>query len=149
MYETKCPCRARGYMTDEKCDETDCNKCCPLAIIAAERKTKTRVIDANKLEQIFLDENKRLRDMLCEAVGEERDHIQAFAPTVEWARRTVHKAPTIDAVEVVRCKDCVHWYDGEEVCLKIYSDGEVSPYAWQFRKPEDFCSYGERRDSDG
>lgn len=48
--------------------------------------------------------------------------------------------------EIVRCKDCVHWYDREEVCLKIYSDGTVSPYAWQFRKPDDFCSYGERKD---
>lgn len=52
-------------------------------------------------------------------------------------------------VPVVRCKDCVHWYDREEVCLKIYSDGTVSPYAWQFRGADDFCSYGERRESDG
>lgn len=30
------------------------------------------------------------------------------------------------------------------VCLKIYSDGNEHPEAWQSRKPEDFCSYGER-----
>ena len=53
--------------------------------------------------------------------------------------------PTVDAVPVVRCKDCVHWYDREGVCLKIYSDGAVSPYAWQDRNEDDFCSYGERR----
>lgn len=46
---------------------------------------------------------------------------------------------------IVRCKDCVHWYGTEGVCLKIYSDGAVSPYAWQDRNAEDFCSYGERR----
>ena len=44
----------------------------------------------------------------------------------------------------VRCKDCIHWYEREGVCLKIYSDGAVSPYAWQDRNPDDFCSYGER-----
>lgn len=49
-----------------------------------------------------------------------------------------------DAVVVVRCKDCVHYDMG--VCLKIYSDGRVHPAAWQSRKPEDFCSYGERKD---
>lgn len=39
MYETKCPCRARNHMHwGNKCDETDCDKCCPLAIIAAEEK---------------------------------------------------------------------------------------------------------------
>lgn len=45
---------------------------------------------------------------------------------------------------VVRCKDCAHYDMG--VCLKIYSDGSVHPAAWQERKPEDFCSCGERKD---
>lgn len=45
---------------------------------------------------------------------------------------------------VVRCKDCKHYDLG--VCLKIYSDGNVHSSAWQERKPEDFCSYGERKD---
>ena len=39
-------------------------------------------------------------------------------------------APTIDAVEVVRCKDC-KTYETDYMCF--------------FRKPDDFCSYGERR----
>ena len=55
--------------------------------------------------------------------------------------------PTVDAVEVCRCKDCKHYELG--VCLKIYSDGAVSQYAWQERRPEDFCSYGERREDGG
>ena len=53
-----------------------------------------------------------------------------------------------DVVKVVRCRECVHWYECEEVCLKIYSDGAVSPYAWQTRRPDDFCSYGERKNYD-
>ena len=44
----------------------------------------------------------------------------------------------------MRCKDCKHYDMG--VCLKIYSDGNVHSVAWQKRKPEDFCSYGERKD---
>ncbi len=55
---------------------------------------------------------------------------------------------SLDVVEVVRCKDCVHWYEPDGVCLKIYSDGAVSPYAWQDRNQDDFCSYGERKDND-
>ena len=50
--------------------------------------------------------------------------------------------PAADVAPVVRCKDCKHYDTG--VCLKIYSDGNVHPEAWQRRKPEDFCSYGER-----
>ena len=51
-----------------------------------------------------------------------------------------------NTVEVVRCKDCKHY--GLGACLKIYSDGAASVYAWQYRKPDDFCSYGERRADD-
>lgn len=55
-----------------------------------------------------------------------------------------HSIPAADVAPVVRCKDCKHYDMG--VCLKIYSDGNVHSVAWQKRKPEDFCSYGERKD---
>jgi hypothetical protein len=54
------------------------------------------------------------------------------------------KAAAMD--EIVRCKDCKHYEVG--VCLKIYSDGDESRYAWQERKPDDFCSRGKRRSDD-
>lgn len=41
-------------------------------------------------------------------------------------------APTVDAVEVVRCKDCKSWKNGD--C-----------YRQELTRPDDFCSYGERR----
>ena len=54
--------------------------------------------------------------------------------------------PTVDAVSVVRCKDCKHAevYDGyyTQVCCEngvIGGHGEL----WN---PDDFCSYGERKD---
>ena len=53
-------------------------------------------------------------------------------------------APTIDAIPVVRCGDCIHYEMG--VCLKIYDDGAANKDAWQERNQNDFCSYGERRD---
>lgn len=52
--------------------------------------------------------------------------------------------PCADYMELVRCEDCIHYEFG--VCLKIYSDGAVSQYAWQERKPDDFCSYGKRKE---
>ena len=55
-------------------------------------------------------------------------------------------APTINAAEIVYCKDCKYGdYDskpnGAMVCLRT-KDG-----FW--RKETDFCSYGERRVNDG
>ena len=52
--------------------------------------------------------------------------------------------PRVDAVEVVRCLDCIHYFSG--ACLKIYSDGNVSQDAWQERNEDDFCSYGYRKE---
>lgn len=42
---------------------------------------------------------------------------------------------TVDAVPVVRCKEC-KWAGGDFVCYR----GVMVQH-----KPEDFCSYGERR----
>ena len=47
----------------------------------------------------------------------------------------VNAAPTVDAEVVVRCKDCKHEFGGR--CIIC---------GFQKRKPEDFCSYGERKD---
>lgn len=81
------------------------------------------LIDADKLER-------------QEYWGNERcfDYVDA---------EDIDNAPTVDAVEVVRCKDCKHYDLG--VCLKIYSNGNAHPEAWQPRRPEDFCSYGDRK----
>ena len=56
----------------------------------------------------------------------------------------VKSLPYIDAVPVVRCRECKHYEMG--VCLKIYDDGAASRYAWQERKPDDFCSHGEQKE---
>ena len=53
------------------------------------------------------------------------------------------KSP-MDVEVVVRCRECKHYEMG--VCLKIYDDGAASRYAWQERKPDDFCSYGEQKE---
>lgn len=100
---------------------------------------KRRFIDANALIEAI---SKKFQEHYGNTV------YQFIHDFFRFVLKQIRKAPTIDAVEVVRCKECIHWYDQEEVCLKIYDDGAASPYAWQFRKPEDFCSYGERKGSD-
>ncbi len=62
------------------------------------------------------------------------------------AEQLLDEIPAADVAPVVYCKDCKHYDMG--VCLKIYSDGNAHPEAWQKRKPEDFCSYGERKDDE-
>ena len=56
---------------------------------------------------------------------------------LEW----IDKAPTIDAVPVVRCKDCKHCDPENHHC-----DHHMGTAAPLRRKPDDFCSYGERKE---
>lgn len=65
-------------------------------------------------------------------------------PGLKQALEILDEVPAADVEPVVRCKDCKHYDIG--VCLKIYSDGNAHAEAWQPRRPEDFCSYGERKD---
>ena len=57
--------------------------------------------------------------------------------------RQIAKAPTIDAVPVVRCKDCKN--REFENLDAIYHWCEE--HAW-YVTDDDFCSYGERKDGD-
>ena len=67
-------------------------------------------------------------------------------------RKAIVEAPTVDAVEVVRCKDC-HWWrlvnkrNGCGICQhEVFSvdDCTIDPVT----EPTDFCSYGERREGE-
>lgn len=52
----------------------------------------------------------------------------------------IDDAPTVDAVPVVRCKDCKYYKPDEFECGCDFAGG--LPYV----KADDFCSYGQRRD---
>ena len=57
----------------------------------------------------------------------------------------IANASTVDAVEVVRCRDCKHWHKETLFCDYMpYGEAQerVNWYA------NDFCSYGERKDNE-
>ena len=56
----------------------------------------------------------------------------------EW----LNNAPTIDAVPVVRCRDCKYY---EIHKPKVLENCERKGYIIPM-KPDDFCSYGERKE---
>lgn len=60
-----------------------------------------------------------------------------------YAKYMLDRMPTIDAVSVVRCRECNHC-DPEN----YHCDHPMGTAAPLRRKPDDFCSYGERKDGD-
>ena len=74
---------------------------------------------------------------------------QDLSPTTKCAvlkivmalRATILRAKTVDAVEVVRCKDC-------KQCEYIVYDYGRCRKTMLLIKNDDFCSYGERREGE-
>ena len=86
-----------------------------------------RLIDANKLID-FID------------IGHLRQAGELCWSELDVANLLLN-APTVDAVPVVRCRECKHC-DPEN----YHCDHPMGTAAPLRRKPEDFCSYGERKE---
>ena len=67
-------------------------------------------------------------------------HPNAYHLT-NYATLILREAPTVDAVEVVRCRECKHCDPENHHC-----DHHMGTAAPLRRKPDDFCSYGERKE---
>ena len=72
------------------------------------------------------------------------------------ALHVIDSIPAADVVEVVRCKNCRYFWQYSEkhaqevehadgdCFIKVLNSEEMQPYSCKY---DDYCSYGERRDS--
>lgn len=72
--------------------------------------------------------------ILMERLQEQTEEVASpvVAAGLLMAQRIVLKAPTIDAEQVVRCIDCIFWYDCE----------------YTFKSENGFCCCGAKMDGD-
>lgn len=96
-----------------------------------------RLIDANALE---IPKYEKSEDAFID--GYRQGKIDAILEV----KTLTH---TVDAVEVVRCKDCVYsrqaeWYTAKLICAHQSHMYSQVPFRMP---PEHFCSYGERKDN--
>ena len=76
-----------------------------------------------------------LKEAMSKRVVEKRDLNASFY-------EVINEQPTVDAVEVVRCKDCKHYFPNSEG----ESRGECLHAMYElFPLPTDYCSWGERK----
>ena len=72
---------------------------------------------------------------LCATCGEHH--------TAEDVIMMIKTAPAVDAVPVVRCRDCKH--RGTDDCI-FHIKGEPADEELLLKLDNDFCSYGERKE---
>lgn len=94
----------------------------------------SRLIEADNLKKLFRDISNHIKAV--------RGDGKCFF-TVESALKVIDQAPTVDAVPVIRCKDCKYWETMPEG-MKDCSNSQGIAYP----KDNDFCSYGERKDDE-
>ena len=92
-----------------------------------------RLIDADALQNILLTITTALEH-----------EYGSLGGAVSGCMKHIDNAPTVDAVPVVRCRECEHW-DGS-VC-EVHSEwpDQYSTGHMDYTEADDFCSYGERR----
>ena len=100
-----------------------------------------RLIDADKLIALWYEINDIDKD----------DRGARFVGYTE-IERMINSIPTIDAVEVVRCKDC-KYFEPDLIPIPYFEgDGACFHEHWTLEdvgfevKEIDFCSYGERKE---
>ena len=89
-----------------------------------------RLIDANRALEIVYERGIA--------------HPNAYYLT-NYAMAILQEAPTIDAVEAVRCKDCIRRYDTDECPMCFLSGGQY----YEFTRDDGFCDRGERKEGAG
>ena len=93
-----------------------------------------RMIDADALMDVIRQHEYRL------ATKQGSIDYGMFTLGIQQA---VDEQQTVDAVEVVRCRECKHCDPENHHC--DHHMGTAAPLS---RKPDDFCSYGERKGGD-
>ena len=84
-----------------------------------------------------LIDSDALRSYMDECSKESR-----FRVYYGYAVSFIDAAPTVDAVEVVRCNDCKYWQDNNDG----YPHEECRWGHGETPDANDFCSYGEQKD---
>lgn len=84
-----------------------------------------RLIDANAMRDDWLENG-------------ENEHVYDTNAVLD----SIDSQPTIDAVPVVRCKDCIRRYDTDECPMCFLIEGKY----YEYTNGNGFCDRGERKE---
>ena len=96
-----------------------------------------RLIDADRLNKPIYAEEDNITGS-----GMSYDEICGYNDGIDIAWNKIDQAPTIDAVPVVRCKDCIRRYDTNECPMCFLIEGNYCDYM----NENGYCDRGERKE---
>lgn len=110
---------------------------------------KVRLIDADALMKRFYNYYDCVNEFTSKN-GYRGDTLMDYE-VADMIYNCIENAPTVDAVAVVRCKDCKYYREGAifkdiKFCFRLRGDND-KPVGYNFSE-DDFCSRGERKDNE-
>ena len=105
-----------------------------------------RMIDANAVVKAILEERDKIPRTITTApyeLGTEKPYHAGdqMRGGIRKALRCIEQATTVDAVPVVRCRECKMWRKSKQ-----FRDNHICFRYETVTYPDDFCSYGERKE---
>ena len=88
---------------------------------------------------------KRIKEVYCVGCNS-YSGVRCRACGTGDAIDMIEDAPTVDAVVVTRCKDCVHWDDDPDTYGADYGPKGKCMKSFETMRADDFCSYGEKKE---
>lgn len=99
-----------------------------------------RLINVDKLIKPIYAEDDNITGS-----GMSYDEMDGYNDAIDMMWNYIQRAPTVDAVPVVRCKDCKYaYYYNEEGCRGFVCNGY---FQYADVESNDFCSYGKMRNN--
>ena len=96
-----------------------------------------RLIDADRLNKPIYAEEDNITGS-----GMSYDEICGYNDGIDIAWNKINQAPTVDAVPVVRCEDCIRRYDTDECPMCFLSEGKY----YEYTNENGFCDRGDRKE---
>ena len=96
-----------------------------------------RLIDADRLNKPIYAEEDNITGS-----GMSYDEICGYNDGIDIAWNQIDQAPTVDAVPVVRCKDCIRRYDTDECPMCFLIEGKY----YEYTNGNGYCDRGERKE---
>ena len=92
-----------------------------------------RLIDVDRLNKPIYAEEDNITGS-----GMSYDEICGYNDGIDIAWNKIDQAPTIDAVPVIRCKDCIRRYDTDECPMCFLIEGKY----YEYTNENGFCDRG-------
>lgn len=106
-----------------------------------------RLVDGDEALRLFGEAYEQTKELIDNGETQLDNLAEGFTEADHIIRYVL---PTVDSVVVTRCKDCAHYRNHPNGLCYLHTEPKETERGYSGEavcvEPDDFCSYGERKD---